>query len=99
VTTYSTYMIVIVCFCKIYGTGTSFFDCPTRLHRTLRRKYRTRMPYICLYIALCDSEALPMPNHSDFPLRDVDAAAFTVLASLLYELQMVNKAAFAALRP
>jgi hypothetical protein len=21
------------------------------------------MPYICLYIALCDSEALPMPNH------------------------------------
>jgi hypothetical protein len=23
------------------------------------------MPYICLYIALCDSEALPMPNHTE----------------------------------
>jgi hypothetical protein len=27
------------------------------------------MPYICLYIALCDSEALPMPNHTQSGLN------------------------------
>jgi hypothetical protein len=40
------------------------------------------MPYICLYIALCDSEALPMPNHTQCVQdRNRTYAVFTHVAS------------------